>query len=87
MAEYTTSTALLEALVSAGISHLFVNLGSDHPAILEAVSKRILDGKTDLRILTAPNEFVGLCAAQGFFQVSGQMQAIIVHVDAGTLAM
>jgi acetolactate synthase-1/2/3 large subunit len=87
MTNCTTATALLEALVSAGVTHLFVNLGSDHPAILEATSKWEAEGKKDLRFITAPNEFVGLCAAQGFFQASGKMQAILVHVDAGTLAM
>lgn len=87
MAEYTASSAMLEALEAAGVTHLFVNLGSDHPAIMEAISKRKGDGKQGLKFITAPNEFVGLCAAQGFFQASGKMQAIIVHVDAGTLAM
>ncbi|CAK7229859.1 hypothetical protein SBRCBS47491_007390 [Sporothrix bragantina] len=92
MSNYTTATAILEALESAGVTHLFVNLGSDHPAILEAISKRQADAKKDgskgkLRFITAPNEFVGLCAAQGFYQTSGQMQAILVHVDAGTQAM
>ena len=87
MADYTTATAMLEALVSTGVSHLFVNLGSDHPAIVEAASKWQTDGRGGLRFITASNEFVGLCAAQGFFQVSGKMQAMLVHVDAGTLAM
>lgn len=87
MSNYTTADALLEAVEATGVSHLFVNLGSDQPAILEALSKRAKDGREGLRFITAPNEFVGLCAAQGFFQVSGRMQAILVHVDAGTLAM
>jgi acetolactate synthase I/II/III large subunit len=85
--DYTASEALLEAIEDAGVTHLFVNLGSDHPAIMEALSKRLKTGNEKLRVITAPNEFVGLCAAQGFFQATGQMQAIIVHVDAGTLAM
>ena len=87
MTDCTTATALLEALVASGVTHLFVNLGSDHPAILEEISKWQAEGKKDLHFITAPNEFVGLCAAQGFFQASGKMQAILVHVDAGTLAM
>jgi acetolactate synthase-1/2/3 large subunit len=85
---YTTSTALLEALELAGVSHLFCNLGSDHPAILEAISKRNAESNPmKVRFITAPHEFVGLSAAQGFFQASGRMQAILVHVDAGTLSM
>jgi acetolactate synthase-1/2/3 large subunit len=88
MSDYTTATAILEALESAGVSNLFVNLGSDHPALIEAISKRQANGKDKhLRTITAPNEFVGLSAAQGFFQATGRIQAILVHVDCGTLAM
>lgn len=87
MGDYTTATALLEALEAAGVEVLFVNLGSDHPAIIEAISKRQQDGNSRLRFITAPTEFVGLCAAQGFYQASRKMQAILVHVDAGTLSM
>jgi hypothetical protein len=87
LASYTASEALLEALVDADVTHLFVNLGSDHPALLEAMSKRKQQGRETLQIITAANEFVGLCACQGFFQASGKMQAILVHVDCGTLAM
>ncbi|KAK5168696.1 uncharacterized protein LTR77_006005 [Saxophila tyrrhenica] len=88
MSNYTTATAMLEALEAAGVTELYVNLGSDHPAIIEAMSKRQADGKNGgLRFITAPNEFVGLSAAQGYFQTTGRMQAVLVHVDAGTLAM
>ena len=34
---YTGASAMIEALVDAGVSYLFVNLGSDHPGILEAI--------------------------------------------------
>ncbi|KIW10081.1 hypothetical protein PV08_11041 [Exophiala spinifera] len=87
MASYTASTALLEALEAAGVTHIFVNLGSDHPAILEAISKRQQESQNGLRFITAPTETVGLSAAQGFFQASSKMQAILVHVDAGTLCL
>jgi len=87
VASYTAAEAMFEALVDADVSHLFVNLGSDHPAIMEALSKRKREGREKLKIITAPNEFVGLSACQGFFQASGKMQAILVHVDCGTLAM
>lgn len=83
----TSASLLLDTLVSTGITHLFANLGSDHPAFLEALARRKLAGDDSLKVITATNEFVGLSAAQGFYQVSGQMQAVLVHVDAGTLAM
>jgi acetolactate synthase I/II/III large subunit len=36
---YTTSTAFLEALAEAGVSYIFANLGSDHPALIEALAR------------------------------------------------
>lgn len=40
---FTTSNVFIETLVKAGITHAFVNLGSDHP------------GRDDLH----PSEFIG----------------------------
>ena len=42
---YTASMAFLEALVDAGVSYLFVNLGSDHPAMVEAMAEAAATGK------------------------------------------
>lgn len=54
---YTTSFAFFEALWEAGVTHCFVNLGSDHPSIIEAMVKgqREAQGKFP-RIITCPNE-------------------------------
>lgn len=41
----------------AGVSHVFVNLGSDHPSILEAMVKGQKEKKDAFpRIITCPNE-------------------------------
>lgn len=84
---YTASTALLDAMQEAGISYVFANLGSDHPAFVEAVAKANAEGRAIPKIITCPNEMVGLTAAQGFAQVSGVAQAVVVHVECGTQAM
>lgn len=54
---YTTSFAFFEAMWEAGITHCFVNLGSDHPSIIEAMVKgqREKEGSFP-RIITCPNE-------------------------------
>lgn len=54
---YTASFVFFEALWQAGITHCFVNLGSDHPGIIEAM----VTGKKENpdkfpRIITCPNE-------------------------------
>ncbi|KAI1073305.1 hypothetical protein LB507_010788 [Fusarium sp. FIESC RH6] len=85
---YTTSFAFFEALVEAGVKNCFVNLGSDHPSILEAMVK----GQREMpdtfpKIITCPNEMVALSMADGYARVSGEAQCVIVHVDVGTSAL
>ncbi len=54
---YTTSFAFFEALWDAGVTHAFVNLGSDHPSIIEAMVKGAREKKGQFpRIITCPNE-------------------------------
>jgi acetolactate synthase-1/2/3 large subunit len=84
---YTTSTAFLEALTEAGVSYIFANLGSDHPALLEAMAEAHANGRRVPTIVTCPNEMVALSIAHGYAQTSGQAQAVMVHVDAGTQAL
>ncbi|HTX24347.1 MAG TPA: thiamine pyrophosphate-requiring protein [Steroidobacteraceae bacterium] len=83
---YTTSTAILEALREAGVEYLFANLGSDHSAFLETLAEATAAGRREQfpALITAPHEMVALCAAQGFAQVSGRAQAVLVHVECGT---
>jgi acetolactate synthase-1/2/3 large subunit len=84
---YTGASALIEALTDAGISHLFANFGSDHPGIVEALAEARATGKPVPKVITCPNEMVALTCAQGFAQISGRPQAVLVHVDCGTQAM
>jgi acetolactate synthase-1/2/3 large subunit len=84
---YTGASALIEALVDAGVSYLFVNLGSDHPGIVEALAQARATGKPVPKVITCPNEMVALTCAQGFVQITGCAQAVLVHVDCGTQAM
>lgn len=54
---YTASFAFFEAIWEAGITHCFVNLGSDHPSIIEAMVKGQREAKGNFpRIITCPNE-------------------------------
>ncbi|KAH9815718.1 putative TPP enzyme family protein [Teratosphaeria destructans] len=69
----------------AGVTHAFVNLGSDHPSIIEAIVKG-QNEKPDAfpRIITCPNEMVALSMADGYARLTNQPQAVIIHVDVGT---
>jgi acetolactate synthase I/II/III large subunit len=86
MGSYTTSTAFLEALAEAGVGYVFANLGSDHPGIIEALAQAKAEGRERQfpRLIVCPHETVALSAAHAYAMVTGQPQAVIVHVDAGT---
>lgn len=77
----TGAAVIVNALEDAGITHLFVNLGSDHPAFLSAFASR---PQSRLKVHTSPNEMNALSAASGFAQVTGKPAAVLVHVECGT---
>ena len=84
---YTTGTAFLEALEEAGVSYIFGNFGSDHPAVVESIAEAQSSGRPIPKVITCPNEMVGLSAAHGYAATSGQAQAVIIHVECGTQAL
>lgn len=81
---YTTSTAFLEALQEAGVSYIFANLGSDHPAIIESLAHAKKENKKVPQLITCPHEFVAMSAAHGYAQLTGKPQVVMVHVECGT---
>jgi acetolactate synthase-1/2/3 large subunit len=84
---YTASTALLECLTEAGVSYIFANFGSDHPALVEAIAEARALGRVIPHIVTCPHEMVALSCAHGYAAVTGQAQAVVVHVECGTQSL
>ncbi|TQV92469.1 hypothetical protein V2A60_007157 [Cordyceps javanica] len=85
---YTASSAFFDAIWSAGVTHCFVNLGSDHPSFIDAMVKGQREHKdTFPRIITCPNEMVAMSMADGYARLTGKPQCVIVHVDVGTQAL
>ena len=82
--EYTAADALNDALVNAGVSHVFLNSGTDYPPIIESWAKYEALGLRKPEIIICPHETVAISAAHAFAQVTGQPQAVFVHVDVGT---
>ncbi|KAI0486737.1 thiamine pyrophosphate enzyme [Xylaria cf. heliscus] len=85
---YTTAFALFEGLWEAGITTCFVNVGSDHPSVIEAIvkGKRERPGNWP-RMITCPSEVIAISMADGYARVTGRPQAVLVHVDVGTQAL
>ena len=82
--EYTGADALNDALVNAGVSCVFLNSGTDYPPIIESWAKYETMGLPKPQIVISPHEIVAMSAAQGYAQISGEPQAVFVHVDVGT---
>ena len=83
----TASETFIATLVEVGVACVFVNLGSDHPGLIEAIAERRAKGDPCPRIITCPNEMVALSAAHGHARVSGRPQCVVVHVECGTQAL
>jgi len=84
---YTASSAILDALVEAGVEYIFANFGSDHPGLIEAIAQARAANRPCPKVITAPTEMVAMSAAHGFAQARGRAQAVLVHVDCGTQAL
>src|SRR3954462_8118468 len=84
---YTASSAILDALIEAGIEYLFANFGSDHPGLIEAIAQARAENRPCPKVITCPTEMVAMSAAHGFAQARGRAQAVLVHVDCGTQAL
>lgn len=72
----------------AGVKYCFVNLGSDHPSMMEAITIGQRERPDRFpSFITCPTEMVALSMADGYARYTGEPQAVIVHVDVGTQAL
>jgi acetolactate synthase-1/2/3 large subunit len=84
MPRVTAAHLLLEGLTDLGIAHLFANLGTDHVTIIEELARWEAEGRAAPRVILCPHENVAVHMAGGYAAMTGQGQAVLVHVDAGT---
>lgn len=74
---------LLTCAKQIGADFVFTNLGSDHPAFIQAFSE--LDaGHSIPEIISCPHEMTALSAAHGYAMITRRPQLVLVHVDVGT---
>src|SRR5918999_4830252 len=76
---------LVGTLADEGVEHLFINPGTDTAPVQEALAAARANGTPHPRSVLCTHEFVALSAAMGHHFAGGGPQAVMVHVDAGTL--
>jgi acetolactate synthase-1/2/3 large subunit len=81
---HSAAYTLLDFCARAGIEFIFTNLGSDHPAFIEAFAEMTKQGQPMPRIVVCPHEMTALSAAHGYAMVTRRPQLVLVHVDVGT---
>ncbi|MFC0560522.1 thiamine pyrophosphate-requiring protein [Halalkalibacter alkalisediminis] len=81
---YTTADQMLESFQELGVSYIFANLGSDHPALIESFARFQKEGRDMPEVIICQHEMVALSAAHGYAQVTGKPQVVLIHVDCGT---
>lgn len=75
---------MLQLAGELGIKYIFTNLGSDHPAFIEAFAHLDEVGGTMPEVIICPHEMTALSAAHGYAMVTRRPQMVLVHVDVGT---
>ena len=76
--------AFVEMLVHNGVEYLFINSGTDTFPVQEAIAQMMEQERTTPKLILCIDEVTAMFAAQGYFQVTGRPQVVLVHVDAGT---
>ena len=77
----TGAEALLTALADSGIRYIFANAGTDFPPLIEGLAR--LPSDTVPEPVTIPHETAAVGMAHGYWLVTGEPQAVMVHVNVG----
>jgi acetolactate synthase-1/2/3 large subunit len=78
----TAADAILTRLRDAGVRYLFANAGTDFASIVESMASSNADAM--IEPILVPHESVAVAMAHGYTMVTGEPQAVMVHVSVGT---
>ncbi|WP_269584654.1 thiamine pyrophosphate-requiring protein [Roseibium sp. Sym1] len=79
----TAGGAVFGKLKALGVDYVFANSGTDFPPIIEGLIEATQTG-LDLPVpITVPHEHVAVGMAHGYYQISGRIQAVMLHTNVG----
>ncbi|MEM8728341.1 MAG: thiamine pyrophosphate-requiring protein [Pseudomonadota bacterium] len=79
----TAGAALFAKLKALGVDYVFANSGTDFPPIIEGLIEARTRGVALPQALTIPHEHVAMGMAHGYTQITGRMQAVMLHTNVG----
>jgi acetolactate synthase-1/2/3 large subunit len=79
-----TAQAFLEMLDALGVRYLIGNAGTDFASIIDAFSKRAVEGKSAPRAMMVAHECCVVSMAHGYYLATGEPAVAMVHTTPGT---
>jgi acetolactate synthase-1/2/3 large subunit len=77
--------AVLEGLRSLKVDYVFSSPGSEWPSLWEALARQRQTGTAGPTYIDCGHETLAVSMATGYTQVTGRMQAVLLHAGAGLL--
>ncbi len=82
-ASISAGGALFGKLKALGVEYVFANSGTDFPPIIEGLIEAREKGIDLPQAITVPHEHVAVGMAHGFYQMTGNAQAVMLHTNVG----
>ncbi|MFP6814437.1 MAG: thiamine pyrophosphate-requiring protein [Pseudomonadales bacterium] len=82
--QVSNAEALLAALHSSGVKHVFTNAGTDTAPIIEALAQTRNSNQLQPIFLVTPHENVAMAMAHGHYRFSGNLAAVLLHTTVGS---
>ena len=76
--------AYLALLAQRGIKYFFANAGTDFAPLVESFAKRTSEDEPCPTPILCPHESTAVSMAHGYTMITGEPQAVMVHVTVGT---
>ncbi|MGE0039433.1 MAG: thiamine pyrophosphate-binding protein [Xanthobacteraceae bacterium] len=77
--------AILEGFRSLNVEYVISSPGSEWPSLWEALARQKQSGSSGPTYLDCGHETLAVAMATGYTQVTGRMQAVLLHAGAGLL--
>ncbi|RPE72108.1 acetolactate synthase-1/2/3 large subunit [Pacificibacter maritimus] len=79
----TAGGAIFGKLKALGVDYVFTNSGTDFPPIIEGLVEARRAGIDLPTPVTVPHEHAAVSMAHGYWQMTGRMQAVLLHTNVG----
>lgn len=79
----TAGGAIFQKLKALGVDYVFANSGTDFPPIIEGLVEARRAGVDLPRVVTVPHEHAAVSMAHGYWQMTGRLQAVLLHTNVG----